>query len=104
MINRTFLIEKFVNLLLVTRVFAIHIIPLSQFLSFLAFVLLLQYFKEGFTPISLALMSLLLLQTTAEVYENITASYLLSLIGGILFLFPFKMYWLPEVSKFVGLK
>jgi hypothetical protein len=102
--RRAFLVAKFIHTLIVVRIFLTHLIPTEYFLAFILFLLIAQYYKEGYTPMILALLPILSLQVFGELNGYIQLQYLASILGGILHFIPLKMYWLPEPLKVVGFR
>lgn len=102
--RRAFLIEQFLHVLLVARVFITDYIATEIFIAMLTVLLVVQYYKEGYTPKFLLLFPLLSLQIFGEINENIQVQYIAALLGGVLYFIPLKMYWLPEAKKMVGFR
>ncbi len=102
MIRRVFLVERFIHMLIVIRLFTTHLFPLHYYLPFLAAILLLQQRKEGLTPMTLILMVLLGIQVWAEVAEMEQLQYVVAILGGVLHFLPMRVYWLPKPDKAVG--
>ena len=102
--KRALLVSKFMHMLIVVRLFTTHLFPLEFFAPFMLLLLVAQYYKEGFTPLSLILLPLLCLQIFAELNELVTLQYVVSILGGILHFIPLKLYWLPEPHKLVGFR
>jgi hypothetical protein len=102
--KRVFLVEKFIHMLIVIRLFTTSLLPLYFFLPFLLAMLLAQFFKEGFTPLLLALLPLASLQIFAEINGILQLQYVVAILGGVLHFIPIKLYWLPEPLKIVGFR
>lgn len=93
--KRVFLIEKLIHTLIVLRVFTTNYFGLEVYLPLLSALLIVQYFREGLTPLVLLLIPITILQTFGEINQSIHMQYLASIIAGILHFIPLKMYWLP---------
>ena len=102
--RRVFLVEKFIHMLIVTRVFATHLLSLELFLTVMTALLAAKYFKEGFTPTILALLPILTLEVFAELHEVRSLQYLATILGGLLHFLPLKLYHLPTPTKLVGME
>ena len=60
--QRSFIIEKIINVLIIIRVFRIHLVPSYIYLLILAALFIAKYIKEGFTPVTSLLFPIIILQ------------------------------------------
>jgi hypothetical protein len=100
--RRVFLVERFIHMLVVIRIFTTHLFPTEYFLPFVITMLVLQHHKEGLTPFTLLLLPLLALQVWAELSGMEQLQYVVAILGGVLHFLPMRVYWLPKSEKVVG--
>lgn len=93
--RRYFILEHITELLILARPFLTEQIPLTFYLLALTLLLALKYHTEGFTPLTLLVVVLLILTTKAEIYQLHSVHYGLAVIAGLLYFVPLKLYWLP---------
>jgi len=100
--KRTLLVEKFINFLIVLRIFTSHLLQLEIYLLIIAALLIAKFIKEGFTPIALAYIPILAFQIIGEVHGYLQLQYISVVVMGLIDFFAPKLYWIPEPQKMVG--
>lgn len=59
--SRIFLVQRFIIMLIVIRVFTTHLFPLEVFVGVILSLFVVQYYKEGLTPLTLLILPVLAL-------------------------------------------
>ena len=70
-------------------------VPLSIFIVTAMILLRVKYQIEGYTPLTLLLIMFLLVEAVGESYSLVYLQYAGSILGGLLYFVPLKLYWLP---------
>ena len=101
---KIFYIEYLIEMLLLSRVLHAPWLPLPFFVVLITALLVVKYVIEGFVPHVLLLVLCFFASVLAENSEQAILWHCFSILGGLLYFVPLKLYWLPEHRHPVGFR